>query len=132
VLALWRTSLCGPRCEGGRRIPLLARCVLGARSFASEVDRVFGFSDEEKGLLVRSMNTPARSTIGLAVDCQWTTSGLAAPTGIPGLDTIARCGFYRGGIHEVHGNPGAGKTNIVNQMLVMPRPARKPFSSRVD
>jgi RecA/RadA recombinase len=82
--------------------------------------------------LVRSMNTPARSTIGLAVDCQWTTSGLAAPTGIPGLDTIARCGFYRGGIHEVHGNPGAGKTNIVNQMLVMPRPARKPFSSRVD
>jgi predicted ATP-dependent serine protease len=48
------------------------------------------------------------------------------------LDTISRCGFCRSGIHEVHGNPGAGKTNLVNQMLVMPRPARKPFSSRVD
>jgi len=39
------------------------------------------------------------------------------PTGVPGLDTISRCGFYRAGIYSVHGKPGAGKTNLVNQML---------------
>ena len=39
------------------------------------------------------------------------------PTGVPGLDTISRYGFYRGGIYLVQGKPEAVKTNLVNQML---------------
>jgi circadian clock protein KaiC len=31
------------------------------------------------------------------------------PSGVPGLDTILRGGFPRGGIHILQGTPGAGK-----------------------
>ena len=38
------------------------------------------------------------------------------PTGVPGLDTILRGGFLRGGISIVQGSPGAGKTILGNQI----------------
>ena len=38
------------------------------------------------------------------------------PTGVPGLDTILRGGFLRGGIFIVQGSPGAGKTILGNQI----------------
>ena len=37
-------------------------------------------------------------------------------SGVPGLDTILRGGFMRGGIYIVQGAPGAGKTILTNQM----------------
>jgi circadian clock protein KaiC len=38
------------------------------------------------------------------------------PSGVPGLDTILRGGFPRGGIHILQGVPGAGKTTLGNQI----------------
>jgi circadian clock protein KaiC len=38
------------------------------------------------------------------------------PSGVPGLDTILRGGFPRGGIHIIQGTPGAGKTILGNQL----------------
>ena len=38
------------------------------------------------------------------------------PSGVPGLDTILRGGFPRGGIHILQGTPGAGKTILGNQI----------------
>lgn len=38
------------------------------------------------------------------------------PSGVPGLDTILRGGFLRGGIFIVQGSPGAGKTILGNQI----------------
>lgn len=38
------------------------------------------------------------------------------PTGVPGLDTILRGGFLRGGIFMIQGSPGAGKTILGNQI----------------
>jgi circadian clock protein KaiC len=38
------------------------------------------------------------------------------PTGVPGLDTVLRGGFLRGGIFIVQGSPGAGKTILGNQI----------------
>ena len=38
------------------------------------------------------------------------------PTGVPGLDTVLRGGFLRGGIFLVQGSPGAGKTILGNQI----------------
>jgi len=38
------------------------------------------------------------------------------PSGVPGLDTILRGGFPRGGIHMLQGPPGAGKTILGNQL----------------
>ena len=38
------------------------------------------------------------------------------PSGVPGLDTVLRGGFPRGGIHIVQGTPGAGKTILGNQI----------------
>jgi len=38
------------------------------------------------------------------------------PSGVPGLDTILRGGFPRGGIHMLQGTPGAGKTILGNQL----------------
>jgi circadian clock protein KaiC len=38
------------------------------------------------------------------------------PSGVPGLDTILRGGFPRGGIHIIQGTPGAGKTTLGNQI----------------
>jgi circadian clock protein KaiC len=38
------------------------------------------------------------------------------PSGVPGLDTVLRGGFPRGGIHMVQGTPGAGKTILGNQV----------------
>jgi circadian clock protein KaiC len=38
------------------------------------------------------------------------------PSGVPGLDTILRGGFPRGGIHILQGRPGAGKTTLGNQI----------------
>ena len=35
---------------------------------------------------------------------------------MPGLDTILRGGFMRGGIYIVQGAPGAGKTILSNQI----------------
>jgi circadian clock protein KaiC len=37
-------------------------------------------------------------------------------TGIAGLDTILRGGFFRGGIYIIRGQPGAGKTILANQI----------------
>jgi circadian clock protein KaiC len=37
-------------------------------------------------------------------------------TGVPGLDTVLRGGFLRGGIFIVQGSPGAGKTILGNQI----------------
>src|ERR1700761_7939628 len=38
------------------------------------------------------------------------------PTGVPGLDTVLRGGFLRGGVFIVQGSPGAGKTILGNQI----------------
>ena len=38
------------------------------------------------------------------------------PSGVPGLDTILRGGFPKGGIHILQGTPGAGKTILGNQL----------------
>jgi circadian clock protein KaiC len=38
------------------------------------------------------------------------------PSGVPGLDTVLRGGFPKGGIHIVQGTPGAGKTTLGNQI----------------
>ena len=38
------------------------------------------------------------------------------PSGVPGLDTVLRGGFLRGGIYLVTGDPGTGKTILVNQI----------------
>jgi circadian clock protein KaiC len=38
------------------------------------------------------------------------------PSGVPGLDTILRGGFPKGGIHVLQGTPGAGKTILGNQI----------------
>ncbi len=38
------------------------------------------------------------------------------PSGVPGLDTVLRGGFPRGGIHILQGVPGAGKTILGNQL----------------
>ncbi len=38
------------------------------------------------------------------------------PTGVPGLDTVLRGGFLRGGIFIIQGSPGAGKTILGNQI----------------
>ncbi len=38
------------------------------------------------------------------------------PSGVPGLDTVLRGGFLRGGIFIVQGSPGAGKTILGNQI----------------
>jgi circadian clock protein KaiC len=38
------------------------------------------------------------------------------PSGVPGLDTILRGGFLRGGIFIVQGSPGTGKTILGNQI----------------
>ncbi len=37
------------------------------------------------------------------------------PSGVPGLDTVLRGGFLRGGIFIIQGSPGAGKTILGNQ-----------------
>jgi len=38
------------------------------------------------------------------------------PTGAPGLDTILRGGFLKGGVYIIEGVPGAGKTILANQI----------------
>jgi circadian clock protein KaiC len=38
------------------------------------------------------------------------------PSGVPGLDTVLRGGFPKGGIHVIQGSPGAGKTILGNQV----------------
>jgi circadian clock protein KaiC len=38
------------------------------------------------------------------------------PSGVPGLDTVLRGGFPKGGIHILQGAPGAGKTILGNQL----------------
>jgi circadian clock protein KaiC len=38
------------------------------------------------------------------------------PSGVPGLDTVLRGGFPKGGIHIIHGLPGSGKTVLGNQI----------------
>jgi circadian clock protein KaiC len=38
------------------------------------------------------------------------------PSGVPGLDTILRSGFPKGGIHILQGRPGTGKTTLANQV----------------
>jgi circadian clock protein KaiC len=38
------------------------------------------------------------------------------PSGVPGLDTVLRGGFPKGGIHILLGPPGAGKTTLGNQV----------------
>ena len=38
------------------------------------------------------------------------------PSGVPGLDTVLRGGFPKGGIHMIQGTPGAGKTILGNQI----------------
>ena len=45
-----------------------------------------------------------------------TSSFERLPTGIPGLDTILRGGFLRGGTYLILGAPGAGKTIFANQL----------------
>jgi circadian clock protein KaiC len=37
-------------------------------------------------------------------------------TGVPGLDTVLRGGFLRGGLYIIQGAPGAGKTILGNQV----------------
>ncbi|MBV9118680.1 MAG: serine/threonine protein kinase [Acetobacteraceae bacterium] len=38
------------------------------------------------------------------------------PSGVPGLDTVLRGGFPKGGIHIIQGPPGGGKTILGNQI----------------
>jgi len=38
------------------------------------------------------------------------------PSGIAGLDTISRGGFFQGGMYIIQGPPGAGKTILTNQI----------------
>jgi len=38
------------------------------------------------------------------------------PSGVPGLDTIVRGGFIRGGLFIIQGSPGAGKTILGHQI----------------
>jgi circadian clock protein KaiC len=38
------------------------------------------------------------------------------PTGVPGLDTILRGGFFQGGLYLIVGEPGTGKTILTNQI----------------
>src|ERR687894_258516 len=38
------------------------------------------------------------------------------PSGVPGLDTVLQGGFLRGGIYLITGEPGTGKTILVNQL----------------
>jgi circadian clock protein KaiC len=38
------------------------------------------------------------------------------PSGIAGLDTVLRGGFFRGGLYIVQGPPGTGKTTLANQI----------------
>jgi circadian clock protein KaiC len=38
------------------------------------------------------------------------------PSGVPGLDIVLRGGFLRGGIYLITGDPGTGKTILVNQI----------------
>jgi circadian clock protein KaiC len=38
------------------------------------------------------------------------------PTGVPGLDTILRGGFLKGGVYIIEGVPGTGKTILANQI----------------
>ena len=38
------------------------------------------------------------------------------PSGVPGLDTVLRGGFLQGGIYLITGDPGTGKTILVNQI----------------
>ena len=38
------------------------------------------------------------------------------PSGVPGLDTVLKGGFPRGGIHILQGVPGTGKTTLGNQI----------------
>ena len=40
------------------------------------------------------------------------------PTGIPGLDTILKGGFLKGGFYLVQGDPGSGKTTVGLQVLL--------------
>jgi circadian clock protein KaiC len=39
------------------------------------------------------------------------------PSGVPGLDTVLRGGFLRGGVYILQGVPGAGKTILGNQIV---------------
>jgi circadian clock protein KaiC len=39
------------------------------------------------------------------------------PSGVPGLDTVLRGGFLRGGVYILQGVPGAGKTVLANQIV---------------
>jgi circadian clock protein KaiC len=38
------------------------------------------------------------------------------PSGVPGLDTVLRGGFPKGGLHIIQGLPGSGKTTLGNQI----------------
>src|SRR5207244_2984687 len=38
------------------------------------------------------------------------------PSGITGLDTILRGGFFTGGLYIIQGTPGVGKTTLGNQL----------------
>lgn len=37
-------------------------------------------------------------------------------TGVPGLDTVLKGGFFRGGLYLVQGTPGTGKTTLAHQL----------------
>jgi circadian clock protein KaiC len=39
------------------------------------------------------------------------------PSLVPGLDTVLRGGFLRGGLYIVQGSPGAGKTILGSQII---------------
>lgn len=39
------------------------------------------------------------------------------PSGISGLDTILRGGFFRGSLYIIRGAPGTGKTILANQVI---------------
>ncbi len=38
------------------------------------------------------------------------------PTGVAGLDTVLRGGFFKGGLYILQGSPGTGKTTLANQI----------------
>ena len=38
------------------------------------------------------------------------------PSGVPGLDTVLKGGFYESGVYIIQGQPGAGKTILANQI----------------